>query len=189
MRVWRYRHLLALSCGFGIAGALIHCANAANVTNRQLTQQEMKTVEDAVRRSLTDPASAQFGELSAAADDANLVAVCGYVNAKNGFGGYVGAKPFRGVLIDGQFEVTNFGNNDKAVRETVERCRSFGIDVRALSPVRAEAEGGYAPAALTEWRSMFQAHPLLLTALIVFAAIGVTHLLSLVLRTFTRGNG
>jgi hypothetical protein len=48
---------------------------------------------------LRDPQSAIFRDLSATNDrkigqsPAGLV-VCGYVNAKNGFGGYTGEKPF-----------------------------------------------------------------------------------------------
>jgi hypothetical protein len=56
-------------------------------------------VEAAVRPMLRDPQSAIFRDLSATNDrkigksPAGLV-VCGYVNAKNGFGGYTGEKPF-----------------------------------------------------------------------------------------------
>src|SRR5260370_28700524 len=56
-------------------------------------------VEAAVRPQLRDPQSAVFRDLSATNDrkiggsPAGLV-VCGYVNAKNGFGGYTGEKMF-----------------------------------------------------------------------------------------------
>jgi hypothetical protein len=65
-------------------------------TSRAFSQD---VVEAAVRRQLRDPQSAIFRDLSATNDrkigqsPAGLV-VCGYVNAKNGFGGYTGEKPF-----------------------------------------------------------------------------------------------
>jgi hypothetical protein len=65
-------------------------------TSRAFSQD---VVEAAVRPQLRDPQSAIFRDLSATNDrkigksPAGLV-VCGYVNAKNGFGGYTGEKPF-----------------------------------------------------------------------------------------------
>lgn len=47
--------------------------------------------EDAVRRLLRDPESARFSEVRAF-PDRNVV--CGKVNARNGFGGYVGDELF-----------------------------------------------------------------------------------------------
>ena len=44
---------------------------------------------------LNDPESAQFRNLELAGD-----AVCGEVNAKNGFGGYVGFQPFYALGSD-----------------------------------------------------------------------------------------
>jgi hypothetical protein len=65
-------------------------------TSRAFSQD---VVEAAVRPQLRDPQSAIFRDLSATNDrkigqsPAGLV-VCGHVNAKNGFGGYTGEKPF-----------------------------------------------------------------------------------------------
>jgi len=44
-----------------------------------------------VRESLKDPDSAKFSEVSTAG---NGLVACGLVNAKNGFGGYIGNTPF-----------------------------------------------------------------------------------------------
>jgi hypothetical protein len=49
--------------------------------------------ELAVRATLKDPESARFTDLRSFNLGGSLV-VCGYVNAKNSFGGYVGKKPF-----------------------------------------------------------------------------------------------
>jgi len=65
-------------------------------TSRAFSQD---VVEAAVRPQLRDPQSAIFRDLSATNDrkigksPAGLV-ICGYVNAKNGFGGYTGEKAF-----------------------------------------------------------------------------------------------
>lgn len=53
--------------------------------------------EAAVRASLKDPESARFAEMRALtrpnARGEPTEVVCGTINAKNGFGGYTGAKP------------------------------------------------------------------------------------------------
>lgn len=48
----------------------------------------------AVADSLSDPLAAQFRALSVVTDGAGLQKVCGEVNAKNQYGGYVGFRAF-----------------------------------------------------------------------------------------------
>ncbi len=48
----------------------------------------------AVLRVLNDPYSAKFEAFNVRKNDKGLVVVCGLVNAKNGFGAYVGSTPF-----------------------------------------------------------------------------------------------
>lgn len=63
-------------------------------------------VEDSVREKLRDPESAQFSSMRAFKGDGRLIGVCGLVNAKNGFGGYVGETPFftwYGVTPEGKY--------------------------------------------------------------------------------------
>ena len=54
--------------------------------------------KSAMLAKLRDPQSAQFGTFThSTKPNANGIStdvVCGTVNAKNGFGGYIGAKPF-----------------------------------------------------------------------------------------------
>jgi len=156
-------------------------AYADGRTYHQLTSQQRSAVEDSLRRSLIDPTSAIFGEFRAIVDDARLVVVCGYVNGKNNLGGYVGAKPFRGLFSGDRFDVINFGGSDKDARETEQRCSSAGIDVRTLAPIRADFGGSAGAASTQDWRSMFAAHPVSVSALVVLAAIGAAHLLMLLL--------
>lgn len=55
--------------------------------------------EEAVRSSLKDPESARFKPpFMAFKDEKGDIAVCGYANAKNSYGGYVGFEPFRAFI-------------------------------------------------------------------------------------------
>ncbi|WP_439398317.1 hypothetical protein ACRQ5Q_13695 [Bradyrhizobium sp. PMVTL-01] len=67
----------------------------------------------AVRNNLRDPTSALFTEEDAIGDDA----VCGNVNAKNGFGGYVGKSAFIYTRTEG-------------VTIAKDRSEAYGIDAR-----------------------------------------------------------
>lgn len=64
--------------------------------NAELTEQQEEVGKTSVRNLLKDPDSATFSELYGARriDGEGPVAVCGYVNAKNSYGGYVGKKRF-----------------------------------------------------------------------------------------------
>jgi hypothetical protein len=64
-----------------------------------LDAQAKAKIQEGVKRSLKDPMSAMFGEIFAAKGSDNSINVCGYVNAKNSFGGYTGDKIFYGLLI------------------------------------------------------------------------------------------
>ena len=86
--------------------ALIACANliqGCSSTNTQpplmsspyiLSKQQIEAVKSSVLSSLKDPDSAKFSSSFNSTRSANKTYVCGYVNARNSFGGYVGDKPF-----------------------------------------------------------------------------------------------
>ena len=57
---------------------------------------EIRAAKDQVRDQMRDPSSVQFEDVVAAPDG---VAVCGYYNAKNGYGAYVGFERF--VVVSG----------------------------------------------------------------------------------------
>lgn len=66
---------------------------------------ELETIlEQAVKNRLKDPESAQFRDMkywkfeSVTEVEGGLFYVCGFVNAKNSFGGYNGYKPFYAVM-------------------------------------------------------------------------------------------
>ena len=103
----------------------------------QLSAEQVKEVHEGVRKALKDPGSAQFGDLSAAIDDKGLITICGYVNAKNSYGGFTGHKRYIGMLADSTnaktkqrflaFSVAAMGGaaaDDFAVNES---CKRAGI--------------------------------------------------------------
>lgn len=103
-------------------------------TPYQLNADEVKAVQQGVRNSLKDPTSAIFGEnFSAAQKDPGIVYVCGTVNAKNSFGGYVGNQPFLGLLAttkDGKvatFNVVSMGGTDTDTEVTMDMCHRYGV--------------------------------------------------------------
>lgn len=84
----------------------------------------------AIAKKFRDPSSVQFGELRLLERADGRVVVCGNVNAKNGYGGYVGFHPFMAVVGPGNYVdgplVANFSNsivNDQALGEISRRCQ------------------------------------------------------------------
>lgn len=61
----------------------------------KLTDKQLAAAKAAIADQLRDPDSAKFiGVLGSHPKDSEDVMVCGFVNAKNAFGGYVGKTPF-----------------------------------------------------------------------------------------------
>lgn len=88
------------------------CANASQVHLPLLLQTKMapsqiEAVKTGVRSSLKDPDSAKFGDMVAGREQLTSkdLMVCGYVNSKNGFGGYTGQEIFMAQLqADGAYK-------------------------------------------------------------------------------------
>ena len=98
---------LALSFGFVLSGCAVAppvsplgAAPDVQAVPYALSPSETKAVKDGVSEQLKDPTSPLFGKVKAARMTLNdSVYVCGYVNAKNSYGGYTGSKPFGGFLV------------------------------------------------------------------------------------------
>ena len=96
----------------------------------QLSSAQIKIVQENVRKALKDPESARFGVTKAAKSDKDVVTVCGFVNAKNSYGGYTGEKPFLGTLLkSGGFVVISAGGDDASVSASLEVCKASGISL------------------------------------------------------------
>ncbi|WP_337052507.1 hypothetical protein [Pseudoxanthomonas sp. USHLN014] len=71
----------------------------AQAQARPATSAESAEIRNAVVARLKDPDSAKIEAIDVAAPDATHISkFCGYVNAKNSFGGYAGALRFYGLV-------------------------------------------------------------------------------------------
>ena len=115
-------------------GLLTACSTVKRGNGFTLTDQHVKTVQDGVRASMKDPDSAKFGPMAAVVDTDGAVTVCGFVNGRNSFGGYVGMQPFFGMMDAGAlaFATIAIGSGETG-RMTVEiQCRSRGLDLARI---------------------------------------------------------
>ncbi len=98
-----------------------------------LTEADKEAVKKGVIGVLKDPTSALFGDMQATKSVDGVVTVCGYVNGKNAYGGYVGDKPFAGVLTGtgkpAGFAVVGMGGIDTETYATFSVCRQSGINL------------------------------------------------------------
>lgn len=73
------------------------------------------TIEEAIilglKEHLRDPDSARLSKLKASKHDSGSLIACGFVNAKNAFGGYAGKQPFIGIIANGKFELYQIGDD------------------------------------------------------------------------------
>lgn len=92
-----------------------------------LSPAEMAAAEDAIRRELRDPESAIFRDVMAGQGPGGPLVVCGYVNARNGFGGYVGEEIFIATIANGA--VLDFDTREDALRRVTHECRFSGIPI------------------------------------------------------------
>lgn len=128
--------LVGLLGGCASTGVATPKATSVARSPYSLSADAIKVVEAGVRKSLKDPNSAIFGSMVAAKNAAEPgVYVCGYVNAKNSFGGYTGDQPFMGLLaVDAEkgpfyFGVTGMGGADTATTAVLTVCREYGVAI------------------------------------------------------------
>jgi hypothetical protein len=100
-----------------------------------MTADFHQAVEQAVKTNLKDPYSAVVGPARAAARYRNGVkeiVICGYVNAKNAFGGYNGQQPYVGVYSQTtqRFDIVTMGDQSPDAGLYVKgACRTAGIPI------------------------------------------------------------
>jgi hypothetical protein len=100
-----------------------------------LSEQEKKKIELEIVKSLKDPDSARFGAMVAAQKNKTVIYVCGAVNAKNSFGGYVGNKLFLGILgkiPTGEssisvFNLVSMGGGETQDNTVLALCKNYGV--------------------------------------------------------------
>ena len=77
--------------------ALAHSSPAVTVG-----PEMARAIKDGVRRDLKDPDSARFSNLRAFREPDGTITACGYVNARNSYGGYTGDVPFAISVLTGK---------------------------------------------------------------------------------------
>lgn len=92
-----------------------------------LTPADQAAVEDTISRRFKDPEAARFRDIMARRELAeDFIYVCGYVNAKNAFGGYVGYSPFAVILTHGARNAPVAASLGVG-SSLAETCRGYGI--------------------------------------------------------------
>lgn len=94
--------LLATPLGFAahFAGPDAHAAQVEPVKIVKLSASQLKAVDSGSRVRLKDPYSAVVTKIVAGRDAIGTLHVCGYINAKNSFGAYVGDVAFSGAIFE-----------------------------------------------------------------------------------------
>jgi hypothetical protein len=112
--------LLAVGAvGVAFQGQKSPTSSGADNEKRAATYAAVVFGKAAIQRQLRDPSSASFGKVDAYTDrkykTKSVTAVCGEVNAKNGFGGYTGMKKFVYVAEPNVTTLDNDDDNSKFV--------------------------------------------------------------------------
>lgn len=129
-------HYFVLLLGLLLAG----CQTAAEtaplevLTPHQLSSPQKDALFDGVRSSLKDPGSAQFGDYVAGLNSKNGIVVCGWVNAKNSYGGYTGKQPYLALYLpdNGKFYVQKIGSAPAEQTAVLSVCSRMGLTLNTL---------------------------------------------------------
>ncbi|MDO1476496.1 hypothetical protein [Comamonas thiooxydans] len=81
---------------------------AVTWTKDVATEAEIDDAKKTVISQLKDPESARFGEIFALSGTNGKRSVCGYINAKNSYGGYTGDKMFS-IISSGSVVIQGSG--------------------------------------------------------------------------------
>ena len=120
----RRMHLSEISLNLCI-GIFLGCIPVISYgADRAPTNSELKLIKTKLAEKLKDPDSIKITDLKVGGDRSQWV--CGMVNGKNSHGGYVGKKPFIGML-DGEgskqlFAVMSIGESDLDASLILKMC-------------------------------------------------------------------
>lgn len=117
----------AIIAFFALAGLSYHIDTTLGANG--LSPRDTEDVNAGLRREVRDPSSLQTGGMIATGRGSS-VWVCGWLNARNGFGGYAGPVPFHGLLDRerGTFGAL-IGDNSSAREIVLRLCDKDGISL------------------------------------------------------------
>ena len=135
------QHISALtSFRFFFAVLMLCCTGALGLEKEKvvpepLSAETIAVAQATIRKALGDPDSAKFGEIIGGRNSKGLLFVCGWVNAKDRFGGYTGMLPFNGVVLERragspsrkpvEFVPTGLGDSDN--ERVLMSCKDKGL--------------------------------------------------------------
>jgi hypothetical protein len=92
-----------------------------------LTDRQKSIIRSSIVAQLKDPDSARFGPMAAIATPDGQMIACGFVNARNSFGGYTGMQPFVGHFGPGNFIISANGSTPPMYDYVLDQCRRAGV--------------------------------------------------------------
>ena len=104
----------------------------------KLDEKQLGVTQQGVMYAMKDPASAMFGDIMSGLvgweRESQYILLCGWVNGKNSFGGYVGFKPFMGRIDNPHGERPTFrlleltGRTNRYPYLILDRCKKHGLE-------------------------------------------------------------
>lgn len=122
MRIWPFLILLLAGCAAD-PGPQAQTGSVEVYQRVSLAPQQAQLVYSGVQRLLSDPASAQFGQIFAGRKPDGTVYVCGSVNARTSSGAFTGDQPFYGTLDQREFTPIKIGGSEEQSRAIQAYCR------------------------------------------------------------------
>jgi hypothetical protein len=123
MRVWPFLVLLLAGCAAESGPPQVQTGSAEIYQRVSLAPEQMQLVYSGVQRVLSDPASAQFGQIYAGRKPDGTVYVCGSVNARTSSGTFTGDQPFYGTLDQRGFTPIKIGGTAEQSQAIQAYCR------------------------------------------------------------------
>ena len=100
---------------------------STDLSDRGLSDDDIRIVEAAVRPALKDPASGVFrGIVSTRSDDGHKF-VCGWVDYKKPNGALAGEQPFDGTLFAGQFVLGTLAHDQGGAASVFAECQAHNV--------------------------------------------------------------
>jgi hypothetical protein len=101
--------------------------SSPTLSDRGLSEEDVRVVEAAVRPLLKNPTSAQFRGIAGARSDDGHKFVCGWVDYLKPNGALAGEQPFSGSLFAGQFVVGTLARDQGSAAKVFAECQAHNV--------------------------------------------------------------